>query len=665
MAIPPLPAGHALGTEGRYVVRATLGVGGFGITYRCEDQRLQVEVVVKELAVGALAYRDTRDLVVRTLPGQESAGQELVRRFLREARQLVQLGRFNSPHLVRVTDLWEENGTAYYAMDFVDAAGTLSEEMRRTSGALTHDEWNAVCRTATQLLDALATVHGHLACHGDVKPANVLRREDGSIVLIDFGTARAQTDATHTVTSAAHTAGWAAPELSYRARSNAVGPWSDLYGWAMVVYGLAAPHPLMPHSGDPWPLDAGQRQLGDDPYQTADQTLRHAGVPGAWADAIHACLALRPADRPASVADVLTRLGTPAAEPVPAPLPSAAAPEDAPPSRASRSTAIGRGVAIGVGAATVLAIAGGALSSRTDPPPVPSQRAAALPLSPLAGGDGASVGDLGLVGVEVPAGRFWMGSPEEEPGRSSDESPRHQVDVAAFWMSRTEMTQGQWSTLWGVNPALDTRCGEVCPVENVTWWSALATANELSRRADLPPCYLLPAPCEGSAAGGTLVCEGDPTLQTGPDGAPCTGYRLPTESEWEYAARAGDSRMTYQGDLHGDLSRCDPHPTLDEIAWTCANAESQLHPTGSKRANAWGLHDMLGNVWEWTYDRYAAYPGGTLDDPPDDHPRGGQRVVRGGSWDGGGLRFVRAANRDFLSASGRYRNVGVRLVRTR
>ena len=125
-------------------------------------------------------------------------------------------------------------------------------------------------------------------------------------------------------------------------------------------------------------------------------------------------------------------------------------------------------------------------------------------------------------------------------------------------------------------------------------------------------------------------------------------YRLPTEAEWEYAARAGTTGARY-----GEL---------DEIAWYRDNSGETTHPVGEKRANAWGLHDMLGNVYEWTADWYGKYPSGMVTDPRGPSTGLG-RVVRGGSW-GSGARFVRSAYRDDISPGGRYGHVGFRLVRT-
>jgi formylglycine-generating enzyme required for sulfatase activity len=182
--------------------------------------------------------------------------------------------------------------------------------------------------------------------------------------------------------------------------------------------------------------------------------------------------------------------------------------------------------------------------------------------------------------VRIAGGTFTMGSPSSELGWDSDET-QHEVTLTRdFWLQTTEVTQGAYQALMGSNPSSFTACGASCPVEQVSWYDAIAYANARSRAEGLPECY----DGEGNVIGGTTVYE-------------CCGYRLPTEAEWEYAARAGMSTATYRGDLTGDPFSCDPQPSLDSIAWFCGNAGDQTQVVGGKAPNAWGLYDMLGNVW--------------------------------------------------------------------
>ena len=221
---------------------------------------------------------------------------------------------------------------------------------------------------------------------------------------------------------------------------------------------------------------------------------------------------------------------------------------------------------------------------------------------------------LGMEFVGVSAGSFVMGSPEDEAWRESDEV-QHEVRISrGFWMGRYEVTQGEWEAVMGANPSWFDECGARCAVEGVSWDDVQEFIRRLNERES------------GSGY----------------------EYRLPTEAEWEYAARAGTT-----GARHGEL---------DEIAWYSGNSGGTTHPVGQKGANAWGLHDMLGNVWEWTADWYGRYPSGAVTDPqgPD---TGSYRVRRGGSW-GSSARYVRSARRNASSPGYRHRNIGFRLVRT-
>ena len=247
----------------------------------------------------------------------------------------------------------------------------------------------------------------------------------------------------------------------------------------------------------------------------------------------------------------------------------------------------------------------------------------------------------------IPAGRFVMGSPNGEEGRDDDEV-QHEVRISeGFWMGRYEVTQGEWEEVMGSNPSMIKACGPRCPVEMVSWFDAEEFIRRLNRRE----------------AGSGYE------------------YRLPTEAEWEYAARAGSAGATPEGDLR-ILGKYNA-PVLDGQAWYGGNAgvtyasgrdcskfeETQYevgrcgtHPVGLKRGNAWGLYDMLGSVYEWTADWYGAYPSGTVTDPRGPST-GSARVYRGGGWFSG-AGVVRSAYRRGYSPGNRNPGIGFRLVRT-
>jgi sulfatase modifying factor 1 len=225
--------------------------------------------------------------------------------------------------------------------------------------------------------------------------------------------------------------------------------------------------------------------------------------------------------------------------------------------------------------------------------------------------------------VAVPGGTFTMGSPEDEPGRSDDEV-QHAVTVSPFWISRTEVSQGMYRAVMGELPACvgDERIvGDDLPVHCVSWADAVAFCARLSELEGLE--------------------EGE-------------GYRLPTEAEWEYAARAGTSMVWAGTSVEDELCAFANVPG-------CEGRPATLMSVGALQPNAWGLYDMSGNVWEWTSDWDGAYEGDAVD--PRGPPSGSYRVYRGGSWRGVPA-LARVAHRSWDHPSRRGNFLGFRLARS-
>ncbi|MBI2026646.1 MAG: formylglycine-generating enzyme family protein [Deltaproteobacteria bacterium] len=250
--------------------------------------------------------------------------------------------------------------------------------------------------------------------------------------------------------------------------------------------------------------------------------------------------------------------------------------------------------------------------------------------------------------VSIKAGTFQMGSPESEVGRHLDEKQTWVKLSHDFYMGTYEITQLQYECVMGENPSKFK--GLNLPVEMVSWFDAVKFANKLSELKGLKPCYKI----TGEEA--NIVVEIDNEKKSIYE---CEGYRLPTEAEWEYAARAGTT-MPYS--FEGGEAE------LEKYGWYRKNSNNKTHPVGMLAANPWGLKDMHGNVWEWCHDWYGNYQISEDQNHPMENPQGPNvgsfRVLRGGSW-GGSARSLRSADRHDVSPGGRGDDIGFRVLRTK
>jgi formylglycine-generating enzyme required for sulfatase activity len=276
--------------------------------------------------------------------------------------------------------------------------------------------------------------------------------------------------------------------------------------------------------------------------------------------------------------------------------------------------------------------------------------------------DGATDEEMACYALIHPV-TFTMGSPPDEACRDADETQHEVTLTRSYWLKTTEVTQGEWSALMGNEPSDESPGCDSCPVENVSWWEALAYSNALSIAEGLTPCYTLDG-CFGQPGMAFYQC-----LDVEVAGSPydCQGYRLPTEAEWEWAARAGTTWATYEGDLSEE--DCEGVPeVLEPIAWYRENSGDTTQPVAGKAPNPWGLYDMLGNVWEWTWDArgsFEDYAAGPAQDPTGGGGGfgSGLRVWRGCAWDQYAKR-CRSANRGEGEPNDRESDVGFRIART-
>ncbi len=250
----------------------------------------------------------------------------------------------------------------------------------------------------------------------------------------------------------------------------------------------------------------------------------------------------------------------------------------------------------------------------------------------------------------IKPGKFWMGSPLDELGRLTNET-LHGVNITkGFWLGKYEVTQQQWNQVAGRNPSYFKAAPPDAPVEQVSWNEAQAFIQKLQ----------------------AVFETRNPSLAT-------LGFRLPTEAEWEYACRAGTVSRVYGGPI--TLLGNNNSPELDVMAWYGGNSgvdyaggwdsskwagtqyphlTAGTHVAGQKKPNAWGLYDMIGNVWELCADRFGEYPAGVQVDPRGPG-QGAARVARGASW-GNYALACRAAIRNEVPPTARHNRIGFRLA---
>ena len=588
-----------------FEIERELQAGGFGVTYLARDRSLGRRVAIKEYLPREWGGRRADGSVGPRSSSHAKDYRWGLTRFLEEARTLA---RLDHPRIVRVHRVIEAWGTAYMVMEYVE--GRNLEEALKAEGPWPEARVRALLEA---LLPGVALVHAAGLIHRDVKPANVMLRADGTPVLIDFGSARYAAGAhSHSLTSVL-TPGYA-PFEQYQTGGKQ-GAWTDVYALGAVAYRAL--------SGQA-PVEATARVRAD-PLAPVSQAAA-GGVSESFAAAVTSALAVWPEDRPRDVAAWRAQWDA-GAVPSPSPPPSLSpSPSPSPP----RPVNVRRPVLVLAGLAALVLAAGVAV--------VESMRELRRPGRVFRDCD--TCPEL----VVIPAGTFRMGSPASEEGRSDVEGPRHEVTLRSFAMGVKEVTFAEWDACVHGGGCNDDSFGYFLlgtlsddldpgrsPMFGVSWEDAQAYVSWLSERT-------------GAA------------------------YRLPSESEWEYAARGGTTTPFHTGPtISTDQANYESayveqaviSVSTDQASTDQANSGRRsseypgptktplgILPAGTFAANAFGLYDVHGSVWEWTEDCWhETYAGAPSDGTA--WTRGGNcdlRVLRGGSWFDD-PRDLRSANR--------------------
>jgi formylglycine-generating enzyme required for sulfatase activity len=609
-----------------FIIERVLGAGGFGITYLAMDTHLGRKVVIKENLPAQFCFRDPSSMSVspRHTHGDDADNfLWSLENFSKEASMLASL---DHPGIVKVLRSFQALGTAYFVMPYVEGVALDELAKQRQGKPFTEAELRGLLE---RVLSALGYLHERGIYHRDIKPGNILITSEGNSVLIDFGSARQRLSerSMTVVESAGYT-----PFEQLQSRGN-VGPWSDLYALGATLEKIL--------TGEA-PPKAADRVMGDPRRELCGNPLFNQHYSLSFLRAIDIAVSVNPQQRWKSCDEWLLGLKEisssntkPLKPPVretdkTAPLPYPGQEQNAlKSSKAKRmrlSKADGNWLVFGVCGLVILSLAvvviessdksDGVAQKRIEEP----EKQQPEPVNPKF--DGKIAGEERVVeisrGVKMtfcwcPAGDFTMGSPVTEEDRLFWEDQVNVTLSKGFWMAKTEVTQKQWESLMGSNPSEFE--GDDLPVDSVRWDDAQKFLVKLNERL-------------GNEDGGSMG--------------------LPTEAQWEYACRAGETDA-YSGG------------TIDEVAWYDDNSGYKTHAVSTKKANAWGLHDMHGNVCEWCQDWYDSELSGGID--PKGPASGAGWVLRGGGWNYS-AGYCRAADRLYSPPSYTNGSNGFRVARS-
>jgi sulfatase modifying factor 1 len=564
--------------------------------------------------------------------------------FLNEGKILRKLHHKN---IVEVSDLFEFEGSHYIVMEYIHGR-TLHDIIKRETGPIRRER---AINLFKQMLEGVAYIHNQpeTIIHRDIKPLNILVTEDDTVKITDFGIAKALDAGGHASTVVKGTPVYMSPEQIINPKT--VDIRTDVYSLGMTFYEMLCAK--TPFSGDttttPTAVYAAIMN-GEVP----PPTQFYPGITDALSDFVMKSIHKDRSQRFADANEMLRELeklensGATTFQELPKyvppvvkkpepkePIASTVVPTrigkpEYKPEESNSSAVTPKEIKINknniwkwvVGFVLVLAV----ILVIT----IPKKKKEAPPTdSPTVESVSTLTPDQQKEMISVEGGTFEMGSGDGQ----SDEKPVHEVTVESFMIGKYEVSQQLWESVMGSKPSNFKGNGR--PVETVSWYDVVEFCNKLSENEGLQKAY--------SGSGANVTCDFN-----------SNGYRLPTEAEWEYAARGGKKSKGYTYSGSNDI---------DAVSWYTNNSGSTSHDVGTKQPNELGIFDMSGNVWEWCWDWYGDYTS-TSQTNPKGANAGSFRVNRGGSWSFS-AGYCRVAGRGGNYPEYRFDDLGFRLVRTK
>lgn len=602
-----LPKGTLL-HHGSYRIDSYLASGGFGNTYLATNTAFNERVAIKEFFLRGSSER-TQDLVsIRVTQGSELHFKEQKEKFKKEAQRIRAL---HNPHIVRVHDLFEDNGTVYYVMDYIEGESVAARLVRNN----TPMEEEEVRNILFQILDALKEVHAAGLRHLDIKPDNILIDANNNVYLIDFGASKMQSshNAGITHTSAITATPEYAPLELMSGNTQNIGPWTDFYSLGATAVRLLT-------NQNPPTADTLLEMSMDwfNPKESISESMK---------EFVLRCMTISTRLRPQTAEEALDILirtyekgqNTPSPKPFDyaQPIQNVADTTKILSAQPTQNNNLGSFVYsepksknssliyILMGTVAILLIIvlfiifGGkkendinnnkeTIEDYTNNLEESVDDADNIDTSKNESFDNErsfpdkktiTVNNIPFNMIRVDGGSFQMGSYDGE----ANENPVHEVTLDTYYIGEAEVTQELWEYVMGGNPS--SHIGTDFPVENVSWNDCQDFISELNR---------------------------------------LTGYqfRLPTEAEWEYAAKGG---IRYEGFNYSGSTNA------EEVGWIKSNCGGSTHNVCTKPSNALGIFDMTGNVCEWCQDWFSTYDSYAVTNPTGPS-NGSAKVGRGGGW---------------------------------